>query len=48
MHFPIEGLPNEIIADNLSISMRTVQAHRARIFAKMGIRSVVERANLRC
>ncbi len=42
----IEGRLNKVIADELGISMRTVEVHRARVFAKMGVRSAVELANL--
>jgi two-component system, LuxR family, response regulator DctR len=46
MHLVIDGKPNKLIADALSISVRTVEVHRARIFDKMGVRSAVELANL--
>ena len=36
----------EEIADELAISMRTVEAHRSRIFDKMAVRSAVELAQL--
>jgi two-component system, LuxR family, response regulator DctR len=42
----IEGLPNKLIADQLSISVRTVEVHRARVFEKMDVKSAVELANL--
>ncbi|MDM0044659.1 response regulator [Variovorax dokdonensis] len=42
----IEGLPNKLIADQLSISVRTVEVHRARVFEKMEVKSAVELANL--
>ena len=42
----IEGRPNKLIADALSISVRTVEVHRARVFEKMNVRSAVELANL--
>jgi two-component system response regulator DctR len=42
----IEGLPNKLIADQLNISVRTVEVHRARVFDKMGVKSAVELANL--
>lgn len=41
-----EGLPNKLIADQLNISVRTVEVHRARVFDKMGVKSAVELANL--
>ena len=40
------GKLNKVIADNLSISMRTVEVHRSRLFEKMGVRSAVELAQL--
>tara|TARA_R110002049_G_scaffold20922_12_gene76964 strand:+ start:598 stop:1203 length:606 start_codon:yes stop_codon:yes gene_type:complete len=42
----LEGKYNKVIADELDISMRTVEAHRSRIFEKMGVRSAVELAQL--
>ncbi|AVZ78504.1 DNA-binding response regulator [Zoogloeaceae bacteirum Par-f-2] len=42
----LEGKYNKVIADELNISMRTVEAHRAKIFDKMGVRSAVELAQL--
>ena len=35
-----------MIADELNISMRTVEVHRSRVFEKMGVRSAVELAQL--
>lgn len=46
MRCVIEGLPNKLIADQLSISVRTVEVHRARVFEKMEVKSAVELANL--
>ncbi|MBE0550307.1 MAG: response regulator transcription factor [Rubrivivax sp.] len=46
MQLVIDGRPNKLIADALSISVRTVEVHRARVFEKMGVRSAVELANL--
>jgi len=40
------GKLNKVIGDDLGIALRTVEAHRARIFEKMGVRSAVELANL--
>ena len=37
---------NKVIADELNISMRTVEVHRANLFDKMGVKSAVELANL--
>lgn len=41
-----KGLPNKLIADELAISVRTVEVHRARVFDKMEVKSAVELANL--
>jgi two-component system response regulator DctR len=41
-----KGLPNKLIADQLAISVRTVEVHRARVFDKMEVKSAVELANL--
>ena len=46
MRLVIDGLPNKLIADGLSISVRTVEVHRARVFDKMQVKSAVELANL--
>jgi two-component system response regulator DctR len=46
MRLVIEGRPNKLIADELSISVRTVEVHRARVFEKMDVRSAVELANM--
>ena len=46
MRFVVEGLPNKLIADQLDISVRTVEVHRARVFDKMVVKSAVELANL--
>jgi len=40
------GQANKTIADELHISVRTVEVHRARVFDKMRVRSAVELANL--
>ena len=40
----LAGKFNKVIADELNISMRTVEVHRARVFDKMGVRSAVELA----
>lgn len=42
----IDGRPNKLIADELQISVRTVEVHRARVFDKMNVKSAVELANL--
>jgi two-component system response regulator DctR len=46
MRLVIEGLPNKLIADQLDISVRTVEVHRARVFDKMDVKSAVELANV--
>jgi two-component system response regulator DctR len=46
MRLVVEGLPNKLIADQLAISVRTVEVHRARLFEKMDVKSAVELANL--
>lgn len=42
----IDGLSNKAVADQLQISVRTVEVHRARVFEKMQVKSAVELANL--
>lgn len=42
MHLVLEGRPNKLVADALGVSVRTVEAHRARIFDKMKVRSALE------
>lgn len=46
MRLVVDGLPNKRIADQLAISVRTVEVHRARVFDKMEVKSAVELANL--
>lgn len=46
MGLVIQGLPNKLIADQLNISVRTVEVHRARVFEKMNVKSAVELSNL--
>jgi two-component system, LuxR family, response regulator DctR len=46
MQLVAQGLPNKLVADQLDISVRTVEVHRARVFDKMRVRSAVELANL--
>lgn len=40
----LAGKLNKVIADELDISMRTVEVHRAHLFAKLGVKSAVELA----
>jgi two-component system response regulator DctR len=46
MDLVIAGLPNKLVADQLNISVRTVEVHRSRVFDKMGVKSAVELANM--
>jgi two-component system response regulator DctR len=42
----LTGKMNKVIADQLGISMRTVEVHRAHIFDKMQVKTAVELAGL--
>lgn len=42
----LAGKFNKVIADELNISMRTVEVHRANLFDKMEVKTAVELANL--
>lgn len=42
------GRPNKVIAIDLGISLRTAEAHRARIFAKLGVRNAMQLACRLC
>jgi len=42
----LSGKMNKVIADQLGISMRTVEVHRAHIFDKMHVKTAVELARL--
>ncbi|HEY3147983.1 MAG TPA: response regulator [Dongiaceae bacterium] len=46
MDMILAGKANKVIADDLSIAMRTVEVHRARVLEKMGVRSAVELSQL--
>jgi two-component system response regulator DctR len=46
MRLVARGMPNKLIADQLAISVRTVEVHRSRVFDKMEVKSAVELANL--
>ena len=46
MRLVIEGLHNKLIADELDISVRTVEVHRSRVFEKMDVKSAVDLVNL--
>ena len=40
------GKLNKVIADELHVAVRTVEVHRARVYAKLGVRSAAEVATL--
>nr|WP_295078614.1 response regulator [uncultured Roseateles sp.] len=40
------GKLNKVVADELGVSVRTVEVHRARVFSKLGVRSAAEVATL--
>jgi two-component system, LuxR family, response regulator TtrR len=42
MELVVGGLKNKQIAEQLRISVKTVEAHRARTMEKMGVSSVAE------
>ncbi|CAA7615743.1 C4-dicarboxylate transport transcriptional regulatory protein DctR [Candidatus Terasakiella magnetica] len=42
----LAGKLNKVIADDLGITMRTVEVHRAHLFEKMGVKTAVELAQL--
>ena len=42
MKLVVAGKLNKQIADELNISMKTVEAHRARVMEKMGVRTLAE------
>ena len=44
MHYIALGTANKVIAQELGVSQRTIEAHRARIFQKMKVRNAVELA----
>lgn len=46
MDLILKGRLNKVIADELGISMRTVEVHRSNVFSKMGVRSAVELSRL--
>ena len=46
MHRVAAGTLNKIIADDMNVSMRTVEVYRARVYAKLGVRSAAELATL--
>lgn len=46
MELLIQGKPNKTIAGELGVAMRTIEVHRARVLAKMGVRTAVELAGI--
>jgi two-component system response regulator DctR len=46
MDLVLAGRLNKVIADDLGITMRTVEVHRAHVFEKMGVKTAVELAQL--
>lgn len=46
MDLVLAGKLNKVIADQLGITMRTVEVHRAHMFEKMGVKTAVELAQL--
>ncbi len=46
MHRVAAGKLNKVIADEMHVSMRTVEVYRARVYAKLGVKSAAELATL--
>ena len=46
MHRVAAGKLNKVIADEMSVSVRTVEVYRARVYAKLAVRSAAELATL--
>ncbi|NVO07037.1 MAG: response regulator transcription factor [Rhodoferax sp.] len=46
MHRVAMGKLNKVIADEMNVSMRTVEVYRARVYAKLHVRSAAELATL--
>lgn len=46
MELILAGMQNKRIADELQISMRTVEVHRSKLFEKMGVKTAVELAGV--
>ena len=44
MQYVAMGTANKVIAQELGVSRRTIEAHRARIFQKLKVRNAVELA----
>jgi DNA-binding CsgD family transcriptional regulator len=45
MAYVVRGQSNKVIAAELAVSRRTIEAHRARIFQKLDVRNAVELAH---
>lgn len=45
MSYVAMGKSNKVIAAELGVSQRTIEAHRARVFQKMRVRNAVELAH---
>lgn len=46
MDLLVQGKLNKTIAGELGVAVRTVEVHRARVLAKMGVRTAVELAGI--
>ena len=42
----VAGKPNKVVSAELNISLKTVEAHRASVMKKMGVKSVPELVKL--
>jgi DNA-binding CsgD family transcriptional regulator len=42
----IDGRPNKVIASDLGLDVRTIEAHRARLMRRLGVRTIVEAVRL--
>ena len=42
----IDGRPNKVIAHELSLDVRTIEAHRMRLMRRLGVRTMVEAVRL--
>ena len=42
MAFIVRGISNKVIASEMGVSQRTIEAHRRRIFLKMHVRNAVQ------
>jgi DNA-binding CsgD family transcriptional regulator len=42
----IDGHPNKVIANDLGLDVRTIEAHRARLMRRLGVRTMVEAVRL--